>query len=63
MTKEKLYEVNGIIEYAHCFREEIMAKTSAEAKKKVEEKLNELSNSADAEFQGGIVDLGIEIKN
>lgn len=63
MTLEKLYEVTGILDYAHCFREEIKAKSPKEAKQKVEKILDTLSDPAMAEFQGGIVDLGVEIKN
>ncbi len=61
MAKEKMFQVNGVLEYAHCFSVNLKAKNSKEAKKKVEEKLSKLSDPAIAEFQGGIVDLGIEI--
>ena len=60
--KEKTYEVNGVLDYAHCFMRKVKAKNPKEAKKKVEEILSSLSDPAMAEFQGGIVDLGIEIK-
>lgn len=56
-----MYEVNGVIEYAHCFRKEVMAKTPKEAREKVVKVLGDMSDPAIAEFQGGIVDIGIEI--
>jgi len=57
-----LYEVNGVIEYAHCFHVEVEAKSPREAKKIIEERLSKMSDPAMAEFQGGIVDLGIKIE-
>ena len=60
--KNKLYEVNGVLQYAHCFRAEVEAKNPGEAKKKVEDNLDHYKDPANAEYQEGIVDLGIEIK-
>ena len=57
----KVYEVNGVLEYAHCFMVEVKAKSALEAQKIVKNKLSSMSDPAIAEFQGGIVDLGIEI--
>jgi len=62
MEKLKLYEVNGVLEYAHCFRKEVRAKNAKEAQKMVKDNLYKLSDPADAEFQGGIADLGVEIE-
>ncbi len=62
MSKEKLYEVNGVLDYAHCFTKEVKAKNPKEAKEKIEKILDNLSDPAIAEFQSGIVDLGIEIE-
>lgn len=58
MSKEKMYEVNGVLEYAHCFRVCLKAKSPKDAKRKVQAKLGKLSDPMDAEFQGGIVDKG-----
>lgn len=60
--KKKKYEVNGVIDYAHTFSVEVEASSPKDAQKKVKEKLGTLSDPAMAEFQGGIVDLGILIK-
>ena len=60
--KKKLYEVNGVIEYANCFRVEVEASSAIEAKKMVLKKLHKMADPAIAEFQGGIVDKGIEVK-
>jgi len=59
--KEKLYEVNGVLNYAHCFSMEIKAKSPLDAQRKVKKKLSTMSDPASAEFQDGIVDRGIEI--
>jgi len=59
-NKDKIFEVNGVLEYADCFKVNVKAKSPKEAKKKVKENLSKLSDPASAEFQGGIVDLGIE---
>jgi len=60
--KKKLYEVNGVLTYAHCFSARIIAKSPKEAKKKIEESLDYYKDPANAEYQEGIVDLGIEIE-
>ena len=61
-NKEKLYEVNGFLQYAHCFRAEVKANSPKEAKEKVEKNLDYYKDPASAEYQEGIVDLGIEIE-
>ena len=55
----KEFEVNGVLEYAHCFSVNVMAKSPSDARKIIKEKLGSLADSASAEFQGGIVDKGI----
>jgi hypothetical protein len=61
-NKLKKYEVNGVLDYAHCFSVEVEAKSPTDAQKIVKAKLASMSNPAIAEFQGGIVDRGILIK-
>jgi hypothetical protein len=58
-VKERMYEVNGVIKYAHCFSIEVKAKSPLDAQNKVRSKLGSMSDPASAEFQGGIVDEGI----
>lgn len=59
--KVRKYEVNGVLEYAHCFSEVVTAKSPLDAQRIVRAKLGSLANPAIAEFQGGIVDKGILI--
>jgi len=47
--KEKLYEVNGVLDYAHCFSATVKANSPKKAKKKVEDNLNFYKDPASAE--------------
>lgn len=60
--KNKLYEFNGVIEYAHCFSFMIEAKSVEEAKKKADKELNRHINSSNAEYSSHIIDEPILIE-
>lgn len=60
---DKLYEVNGVIEYAQVFSEEVMAKSPKDAQQKVRKNLDtHIDKSISAEHSGDTVDLGVEVE-
>lgn len=60
--KDKLFEVSGVLRYAHCFSAEVMAKNPKDAKRKVEENLEKHIDSTMAEYEDATVDLGEEVE-
>jgi len=49
--KDKRYVVHGVLEYAHCFSEDIIAKNKKEVRKKIEKMIDKISDSSMAEVQ------------
>jgi len=63
MKKIKSYEVNGVINYAHCYCIEVEAHSQKEARKLAESLIDREIDPAVAEYQDYIMDKPIEIKD
>jgi hypothetical protein len=59
---KKFYEVNGVIRFAQCFREEVEAKSMKEAKKIVENNIDFMADNMIAEIDDYTIDKPIKLE-